>query len=100
MFSSQALLILALQLKRESTWQHPLMTYYQGAVFMASSGNSAVSQAEMTKPCTESEVRSLKLPLFPGEELLTVQCVKQSSTHAASLNYTKLPCEAADSSSH
>ena len=60
----QPLFILVLQLKRESTWQHPLMAYYKGAIFMASGGNSQVVQAGMAKPCTENEVGTSSRALF------------------------------------
>ncbi len=45
-----------MQVKRESTWQHPLLPYYRGAVYMALGGKAAVAEAETTKPCTDAEV--------------------------------------------
>ncbi|KAL0017954.1 hypothetical protein WJX77_004210 [Trebouxia sp. C0004] len=48
-----------MQVKRESTWQHPLLPYYRGAVYMALGGKAAVAKAEATKPCTDAEVRDM-----------------------------------------
>ncbi|KAL0046363.1 hypothetical protein WJX82_010363 [Trebouxia sp. C0006] len=47
------------EVKRESTWQHPLLPYYRGAVYMALGGKAAVAKAEATKPCTDAEVRDM-----------------------------------------
>ena len=67
------------QVKRESTWQHPLLTYYQGAVFMAMGGSAAVAKAEATKPCTDAEVCNV-LPPFILQ--ICIPCLLASIKHS------------------
>ncbi|KAA6420807.1 MAG: hypothetical protein FRX49_09196 [Trebouxia sp. A1-2] len=47
------------EVKRESTWHHPLLPYYRGAVYMALGGKAALAKADATKPCTDAEVRDM-----------------------------------------
>ena len=62
-----------MQVKRESTWQHPLLSYYRGAVYMALGGKAAVAEAEATKPCTDAEVWLVKPGCFQDNSCIDCQ---------------------------
>ena len=49
------------QVKRETSWVHPLLPYYSGAAFMATGGRQGMQQAEASKPCSDQEVQPATL---------------------------------------
>lgn len=40
-------------------WEHPLLGYYQGQIFMIRGGSKQLREAEANNPCTEDEVSDM-----------------------------------------
>ena len=43
----------------ESVWEHPLLGYFQGEIFMRRGGKAKLQEAEASNPCTEDEVGAM-----------------------------------------